>query len=74
MQIKNDLDGASIQSCLDTNTNAEKVTANLNAATATGIQATPTIYDMETDKQYKIEGALPYDSIVEQINTFKAAN
>lgn len=69
-------DGASIQSCMDAGTNADKVTADLNDATSAGIAATPTmvIYDMETDKQYKIEGALPYDSLIQSINDFKASN
>lgn len=70
------LDGASIQSCMDAGTTADRVNEDLTAANSAGIAATPTmvLYDMETDKQFKIEGALPYDSLVQSINDFRAGN
>jgi protein-disulfide isomerase len=69
-------DQTAVQQCLDNDTHAERVKANQSEGAAAGVAATPTtvIYDMETDKQYKIEGALPYDSLKQTLDDFKAGN
>lgn len=70
------LDGTAIQNCLDAGTYDQVVKDSLAAASSAGIAATPTVvlYDTQTDAQYKIEGALPYDSLKQTLEDFKAGN
>ncbi len=69
----NGLNGAAIQDCVDADTFAEDVQADLTSAQSAGIQATPTIvfYDTQTGAQYKVEGALPYAQMTQELETFK---
>lgn len=70
------LDQASFQSCLDSGKFEKKVTDQLNEGSAAGVAATPSgvIYDMETGKTLLVEGALPYESLKQQLDSFMAAN
>lgn len=62
--------------CLDSNKYEKKVKDQSAEGSQAGVQATPTgvIYDMKTGKSLAIEGALPYDSLKQQLDTFIAQN
>jgi protein-disulfide isomerase len=69
-------DQAAVQQCLDNDTHEKLVNSNQSEGAAAGVVATPTtvIYDMKTDKQVKIEGALPYDGLKQKLDDIKAGN
>lgn len=70
------LNQTQFQQCLDSGKYTNKVKSSLSDASQAGIQATPTgvIYDMKTGKTLLVEGALPYDSLKQQLDTFIAQN
>ena len=70
------LDSAAFKQCLDSGKFEKKVKDQLAEGNKAGVQATPTgvIYDMQTGKTVLIEGALPYDSLKQSLDTFLSAN
>lgn len=70
------VDAAAFQQCLDSGKFASKVKSEQDEGTKAGVQATPTgvIYDMKTGKTKLVEGALPYDSLKQELQTFIAQN
>lgn len=70
------LDTAAFQQCLDSGKYAQKVKDMLNEGSQAGVQATPTgvIYDMKTGKTRLVEGAVPYETLKQEIDTFMAQN
>lgn len=64
------------KTCLDSGKFEQKVKDEQAQGTKEGVQATPTgvIYDMNTGKTLLIEGALPYDSLKQQLTDFMAKN
>lgn len=64
------------QQCLDSGKFEKKVKDQLNEGNQSGVQATPTsiIYDLKTGKNLLVEGALPYDSLKQQLDTFLSQN
>lgn len=70
------LDADKFKTCLDSNKYAQKVKDQQNEGSSAGVQATPTgvIYDMKTGKNLLVEGALPYDSLKQQLDTFISQN
>lgn len=70
------LEENAFKSCLDGNKFEQKVKDQLNEGNQAGVRATPTgvIYDMKTGKTQAVEGAYPYDSLKQSLETFMAKN
>ncbi len=70
------LDSAAFQQCVDSGKFANKVKSEQEEGTKAGVQATPTgvIYDMKTGKTKLVEGALPYESLKQELQSFIAQN
>ncbi len=68
------LDGATLQTCMDSNRFAQKVKDQQAEGTKVGVQATPSnvIYNLSNDKTLLIEGALPYEQFKPQLDAFLA--
>ncbi len=62
------------QKCLDSGKYEKSVKDQSAEGSQAGVQATPTsvIYDMQTGKTTTIEGALPYESLKSELDTFMA--
>ncbi len=69
-------DQAKFQDCLDSNKYEKKVKDQLNEGSKAGVQATPTgvVYDIKTGKTLLVEGAIPYDQLKSQLETFMSQN
>lgn len=70
------LDEANFMQCLDGGKFEKKVKDYLTEGSQAGIQATPTsvIYDMKTGKTKLVEGALPYESLRQELDNFLSQN
>ena len=70
------LDEARFKACLDGGKFEKKVNDQLDEGSKAGVQATPTglIYDLKTGKTKLIEGALPYESLKQELDNFLAKN
>lgn len=66
------IDPDAFQQCVDSGKYEKKVKDQSTEGTQAGVQATPTgvVYDTKTGKTLTIEGALPYDSIKQQLDDF----
>lgn len=70
------LDAGAFQECLDSGKYEQKIKDQLNEGSQAGVQATPTgvIYDTKTGKTRLVEGAVPYETLKQEIDNFIAAN
>lgn len=70
------LNQSTFQQCLDGGKFEKKVKDQQAEGTKAGVQATPTgvIYDMKTGKTLLVEGALPYDSLKQSLDSFMTKN
>ena len=66
------LDGAALQTCMDSNKFAQKVKDQQAEGTKAGVQATPSnvIYNLSNGKNLLVEGALPYEQFKPQLDAF----
>lgn len=66
------LNGAALQTCMDSNKFAQKVKDQQAEGTKAGVQATPSnvVYNLTTGKNLLVEGALPYDQFKTQLDAF----
>ncbi len=62
------------QKCVDSGKYEKSVKDQSAEGSQAGVQATPTsvVYDMQTGKTTTIEGALPYESLKSELDTFMA--
>src|SRR3990167_2004674 len=66
------LDEAKLKACLDNGKFEKKVKDQLEEGTKAGVQGTPhgIIYDLKTGKNTPVSGALPYEELQKQLDTF----
>lgn len=66
------LDGAALQTCMDSGKLAQKVKDQQAEGTKAGVQPTPStvIYNVATGKTLLVEGDLPYDQFKTQLDAF----
>lgn len=70
------LNQTTFQQCLDSGKFEKKVKDQQAEGSQAGVQATPTgvIYDLKTGKTKLVEGALPYESLKQELDNFLAEN
>ena len=66
------LDQAVFQQCLDSGKYEQKVKDQMVEGTTAGVEGTPhnIIYDLKTGKNTPLSGALPYDQLKTELDTF----
>ena len=66
------VDEAKLKACLDNGKFEKKVKDQLEEGTKAGVQGTPhgIIYDLKTGKNTPVSGALPYEELQKQLDTF----
>ncbi|OGK24148.1 hypothetical protein A2954_03950 [Candidatus Roizmanbacteria bacterium RIFCSPLOWO2_01_FULL_37_12] len=70
------LDETKFKNCLDSGKFKKKVENQLAEGEKAGVNSTPTsvIYDLKTDKQTTVVGALPYEDLRNSLDTFISQN